>query len=69
MSDLFAGPSALADIMPIEQTPLRVQIAEVLRRAGFKVGFTSTAMFSDGDKDWLNDKKMTMPGRFFNFKI
>ena len=33
MSDLFAGPSALADIMPIEQTPLRVQIAEVLRRA------------------------------------
>jgi DNA-binding GntR family transcriptional regulator len=33
VSDLFAGPSALADIMPIEQTPLRVQIAEILRRA------------------------------------
>lgn len=44
-------------------------IAKVLRSAGFKVGFTSTAMFSDGDKDWLNDKKMTMPGRFFAFKM
>ncbi len=44
-------------------------IAQVLRSAGYKVGFTSTAMFSDGNKDWLNDKKMTMPGRLFNFKM
>lgn len=44
-------------------------IAQVLRAAGYKVGFTSTAMFSDGNKDWLNDKKMTMPGRFFAFKM
>jgi UDP-N-acetylmuramoyl-L-alanyl-D-glutamate--2,6-diaminopimelate ligase len=40
-------------------------IAKMLEGAGFKVGFTSTALFSDGRDEWLNDKKMTMPGRFF----
>lgn len=40
-------------------------IAKTLQGAGFKVGYTSTAMFSDGEKEWLNDKKMTMPGRFY----
>lgn len=40
-------------------------IAKTLAAAGYKTGFTSTAVFSDGDKEWLNDKKMTMPGRFF----
>lgn len=40
-------------------------IAKMLAVAGYKTGFTSTAVFSDGDKEWLNDKKMTMPGRFF----
>lgn len=39
-------------------------IAKTLAGAGFKVGYTSTAMFSDGNEEWLNDKKMTMPGRF-----
>jgi len=39
--------------------------AKMLGAAGYKTGFTSTAVFSDGDKEWLNDKKMTMPGRFF----
>ena len=29
----FPGPSAVPDITPIEQTPLRIQIAEMLRRA------------------------------------
>lgn len=40
-------------------------IAKTLAGAGFKVGYTSTAMFSDGNTEWLNDKKMTMPGRFY----
>lgn len=40
-------------------------IAKMLAAAGYKTGFTSTAMFSDGEKEWLNDKKMTMPGRLF----
>ncbi|MEA3463869.1 MAG: UDP-N-acetylmuramyl-tripeptide synthetase [Patescibacteria group bacterium] len=44
-------------------------IAKMLESAGYKVGYTSTAMFSDGEKEWLNDKKMTMIGRFFTQKI
>ncbi|MEA3398518.1 MAG: UDP-N-acetylmuramyl-tripeptide synthetase [Patescibacteria group bacterium] len=44
-------------------------IARVLESAGFKVGLTSTAMFSDGKNEWLNNKKMTMVGRLFTQKI
>lgn len=44
-------------------------IAKMLSAAGYKTGFTSTAVFSDGEKEWLNDKKMTMPGRFFIQKM
>jgi len=44
-------------------------IAKTLAKAGFKVGYTSTAMFNDGRKEWLNDKKMTMPGRFFTQRM
>lgn len=40
-------------------------IAKTLENLGQKVGYTSTAMFSDGEKEWLNNKKMTMPGRLF----
>ncbi len=44
-------------------------LAELLKNAGWKVGYTSTAMFSDGEKEWLNDKKMTMLGRFFTQRM
>jgi len=44
-------------------------IAKMLDQAGYRAGFTSTAMFNDGRREWLNDKKMTMPGRFFTQKI
>ncbi len=44
-------------------------IAKTLENSGFKIGFTSTAMFNDGQKEWMNDKKMTMMGRFFTQKI
>jgi UDP-N-acetylmuramoyl-L-alanyl-D-glutamate--2,6-diaminopimelate ligase len=40
-------------------------IAKMLSGAGYKTGFTSTAVISNGNEEWLNDKKMTMPGRFF----
>lgn len=40
-------------------------IMKMLSEAGYKTGLSSTAVFSDGNKEWLNDKKMTMPGRFF----
>lgn len=44
-------------------------MSQMLRNCGFKTGYTSTAMFSDGKKDWLNDKKMTMMGRGFTQKM
>lgn len=43
--------------------------AEILKSAGLKTGYISTAIFSDGKKEWLNDKKMTMPGRFFTQRL
>jgi len=44
-------------------------LAHILRSAGMRVGYTSTALLSDGEEDWLNDKKMTMLGRFFTQKM
>ena len=44
-------------------------IARTLSGAGYKTGLTSTSVFSDGEREWLNDKKMTMPGRFFIQKM
>ncbi len=44
-------------------------VAKVLEEAGFKVGYTSTTLLNDGEKEWLNDKKMTMIGRFFTQRI
>ena len=32
-------------------------IAKMLEGAGYTVGYTSTAMFADGKKEWLNNKK------------
>lgn len=39
-------------------------IGQILEHAGHKVGWTSTATFKVAGKEWLNDKKMTMLGRF-----
>lgn len=38
--------------------------AKLLEDAGHKVGLATTMNFKIGDKEWLNDKKMTMLGRF-----
>jgi UDP-N-acetylmuramoyl-L-alanyl-D-glutamate--2,6-diaminopimelate ligase len=40
-------------------------IAQILEAAGCKVGLSSTVRFKIGPRSWLNDLKMTMPGRFF----
>lgn len=37
---------------------------KLLEQLGNTVGLTSTVALSDGKKEWLNDKKMTMLGRF-----
>ncbi|MFA5022070.1 MAG: UDP-N-acetylmuramyl-tripeptide synthetase [Patescibacteria group bacterium] len=39
-------------------------IAKMLQNAGFRVGAASTFLFKVDKKEWLNDKKMTMIGRF-----
>jgi len=44
-------------------------IKKIFEQSGYKTGLTSTTVFSDGNREWLNDKKMTMPGRFFIQKI
>lgn len=40
-------------------------IAKILDEAGFMTAATSTVNFKMGKRTWLNDLKMTMPGRFF----
>jgi len=39
-------------------------IAEVLNKCGFKTGMASTVNFRIGDKEWINETKQTMLGRF-----
>ncbi|HOY56358.1 MAG TPA: Mur ligase family protein [bacterium] len=38
-------------------------IAQILEQAGWAVGMTTTTLFKIKNKEWLNDKKMTMIGR------
>ncbi len=44
-------------------------LGRLLEHAGYKVGWTSTASFKVGEKEWVNDKKMTMLGRFATHKL
>ncbi|PIZ99859.1 MAG: hypothetical protein COX77_00255, partial [Candidatus Komeilibacteria bacterium CG_4_10_14_0_2_um_filter_37_10] len=39
-------------------------IAAILSEAGYLVGMTTTVNFKIGNQEWLNNKKMTMLGRF-----
>jgi UDP-N-acetylmuramoyl-L-alanyl-D-glutamate--2,6-diaminopimelate ligase len=39
-------------------------IGRILEHAGHRVGWTTTASFKVADREWVNDKKMTMLGRF-----
>ncbi len=44
-------------------------IGRILERAGYRVGWTSTANFKVAEVEWLNDRKMTMLGRFATQKL
>lgn len=46
-----------------------VLIASVLEALGRRTGYTSTIGFKVGTREWLNDKKMTMLGRFATQKL
>ena len=39
-------------------------IAHMLEGAGYRVGLSTTANFKIAEREWLNDQKMTMLGRF-----
>jgi UDP-N-acetylmuramoyl-L-alanyl-D-glutamate--2,6-diaminopimelate ligase len=39
-------------------------LAHALEASGAKTGMTSTALFKVADREWTNDRKMTMLGRF-----
>ncbi|MFH1430773.1 MAG: Mur ligase family protein [Candidatus Uhrbacteria bacterium] len=39
-------------------------LGHVLHETGYRAGWISTATMCDGKRTWLNDLKMTMPGRF-----
>ncbi len=39
-------------------------VAKILEGAGHRVGLTSTVNFKIAEREWLNDQKMTMLGRF-----
>lgn len=41
-----------------------IMIARILEEAGFKVGSTNTVFFKIGDREWPNNTKQGMPGRF-----
>jgi UDP-N-acetylmuramoyl-L-alanyl-D-glutamate--2,6-diaminopimelate ligase len=53
----------------IGKTTTSYLLLKTLQECGFKVGLSSTAIFHDGNKEWLNDKRMTMVGRFFLQRI
>ncbi|HAU66219.1 TPA: hypothetical protein DCW61_02620 [Candidatus Uhrbacteria bacterium] len=44
-------------------------IGRLLEHTGQRVGWTSTASFKVADHEWVNDKKMTMLGRFQTQKL
>jgi len=44
-------------------------ISQILNAANIKTGLSTTTLFNDGKKEWLNDKKMTMLGRFQTQKL
>ncbi len=44
-------------------------LGQMLEHAGFRVGWTTTVSFKVRDREWINDKKMTMLGRFQTQKL
>lgn len=51
------------------KTTTTYAIAKALEAAGAKTGCTTTALLKVADREWINNTKMTMPGRFFLQKM
>jgi len=65
---LYGFPSRKLKVIGITGTNGKSTVAElttkILQEAGFKVASLSSIKFKIGEKEWQNDLKMTMPGRF-----
>lgn len=69
MADVFYGnPSGKLIVIGVTGTNGKSSavnlIGRILEETGQKVGWTSSINFKVGEKEWLNDTKMTMLGRF-----
>lgn len=51
------------------KTTTSFYLARALEASGFGAGCTTTALMKIGKKEWINETKMTMPGRFFLQKM
>lgn len=65
---IYRHPSEQAVIIGVTgtngKTTTSYFIAKALEAVGDQTGCTTTALFKVGKEEWLNDKKMTMLGRF-----
>lgn len=72
-SMIFRHPSHKMKVIGVTGTDGKssavVFISRILKSAGYKVGFFSSVLFSDGIEEKKNQFKMTMPGRFFMQKF
>ncbi|MDO8425698.1 MAG: Mur ligase family protein [bacterium] len=65
---MYGNPSRRLTVIGVTGThgksSVVMLLGQVLTAAGFRTGYFSTAMISDGRRTWFNALKMTMPGRF-----
>jgi UDP-N-acetylmuramoyl-L-alanyl-D-glutamate--2,6-diaminopimelate ligase len=70
---IYGNPSSKMTIVGVTGTKGKSSTcyftSQILESAGKKVGMTSTTLFKVGSDEWLNDKKMTMLGRFQTQKL